>query len=51
MEINKQYKIKAAIEAAIADANTRGVTIEVVPSYGNGVNKTTEKTNQEGGTE
>ncbi len=43
--------LKEKIEAAIADANTRGVTIEIVPSYGNGVNKTAERTNQEGGTE
>lgn len=31
--------LKAKIEAIIAKANTQGVTIEVVPSYGNGANK------------
>lgn len=39
--------LKEKIEEIIAKANTNGVTIEVVPSYGNGANAT--KKNEEGG--
>ena len=37
--------LKEKIEKVIADADTRGVTIEVVPSYGKGASKTEEKDN------
>lgn len=42
--------LKDKIESIIANANTNGVTIEVVPSYGNGAKATAEKST-EGGTE
>lgn len=41
--------LKERIESVIANANTMGVTIEVVPSYGKGANSTEVKT-EEGGT-
>lgn len=41
--------LKEKVESIIADANTKGVTIEVVPSYGNGANST-EINAEEGGT-
>ena len=41
--------LKEKIESVIANANTKGVTIEVVPSYGKGANSTEVKT-EEGGT-
>lgn len=41
--------LKEKIESIIANSNTNGVTIEVVPSYGNGAKTTVEK-NIEGGT-
>ncbi len=41
--------LKDKIESIIASANTKGVTIEVVPSYGNGANSTVVK--EEGGAE
>ena len=34
--------LREAIEAIIAEANTRGVTIEIVPGYGNGASQTEE---------
>ena len=40
--------LKERIEEAIKEANTRGVTIEVVPSYGNGANATAAPQNQGG---
>ncbi len=41
--------LKEKIDSIIANANTNGVTIEVVPSYGKGANSTKETTG-EGGT-
>ncbi len=41
--------LKEKIESIIANANTNGVTIEVVPSFGKGANSSVEKT-EEGGT-
>lgn len=41
--------LKEKIESIISEANTRGINIEVVPSYGNGANKTAVSENQGGG--
>lgn len=41
--------LKEKIESVIANSNTNGVTIEVVPSYGNGANSTAVP-EEEGGT-
>lgn len=43
MVIPEDEGLKEKIEKVIADADTRGVTIEVVPSYGKGASKTEEK--------